>query len=89
MNELSVVLVGALVTCATFFVNKLSDAIANDALRTAVKAMVTLVISFALACFQLLLAGAFSWAVLWGNFPIVVASAMTFYGLILKPATKL
>jgi hypothetical protein len=34
-------------------------------------------------------AGAFSWAVLWGNFPIVVASAMTFYGLILKPATKL
>ena len=88
MTELTTVLLGALVSCATFFINKLTASIINDSLKTAVKALVTLAVAFGLACLQLLLAGNFTWPGLWANLPVVVASAMTFYGLILKPATE-
>lgn len=87
MDELTTVLVGALVTVATFYVNKLVAPILDGGLRTAVKALVTLAVSFGLACLQLILLGTFTWAGLWANLPVVVAAAMTFYGLIIKPAT--
>lgn len=89
MSELSTILVGALVTMATYFITKLADGILNDALRTATKALMALGVAFVLACLQLLIAGGFTWPGLWDNLPVVVASAMTLYGLILKPVTKL
>jgi len=88
MSELSTILVGALVTMATYFVTKLAEKIPDDGLRTAVKAVMTLAVAFILACLQLFIQGNFTWPGLWANLPVIVASAMTLYGLILKPATK-
>jgi len=88
MTEFTTILVGALVSCATFLINKLTTGIVNDALKTAVKALVTLAVAFLIACLQLFLQGNFTWPELWGNLPVVIASAMTFYGLILKPVTE-
>ena len=88
MIEFSTVMMGALTTIAAFFVNMIVEKYITGALKTAVKALMTLVIAFGLACLQLLFANTFTWPGLWQNLPVVIASAMTIYGLILKPITK-
>jgi len=88
MEELTTVLIGALVTVATYLVNMVVGPIQDSALRTAVKTLVALVVAFILGSLQLLLQGNWTWGNLWANLPVVVAVAMTLYGLILKPTTK-
>ncbi len=88
MQEFITILVGALVSCASYFINYWTEQVQHEALRTALKALVTLVVSVALATLQLVVTGTLTWATLFENLPLVIASAMTFYGLILKPATK-
>lgn len=87
MIDLTTVLVGALVSCASYLVNIISERIANNSLRPAVKALVTLVMAVALGTLQLLLQGQLSWANLWESLPLIISAASIFYGLILKPAT--
>ena len=90
MEELSNVIVGLLVPLATYFVTKLADGIRIDALRTCVKGLMALAVAFVLAVLQLILTTeGFTWPGLWGNLPTIVAVALGFYGVILKPVTRL
>lgn len=90
MDALSNVIVGLLVPLATYFVTKLADGIRIDALRTCVKGLMALSVAFVLAVLQLVLTTTgFTWVGLWGNLPTIVAVALGFYGVILKPTTEL
>ena len=90
MEEFSNVIVGLLVPLATYFVTKLADSIRIDALRTCVKGLMALGVAFVLAVLQLIITTTgFTWPALWGNLPTIVAVALGFYGVILKPVKKI
>jgi hypothetical protein len=81
-------LVGLLVTILTFLFTQWEITGKWAPVGTAIKGVIALVVSFVLAVMEGLFTGAFDIHQVWAQMPTIVATALAFYGVIVKPIDK-
>jgi O-antigen ligase len=83
------VLSGFIVTIITFILTQWEIKGKWNAVGTALKGIIALIVSMFMGMVEVMISlGTFSMSAVWENLPLIVAAAMSFYGIIVKPADK-
>jgi len=88
MSEGWSVLSGLIVTILTYFFTQWEIKGKWAPIGTAIKGIIALVVCFILSIIQGLVLKTFSIQQIWAQMPIIVSTALAFYGIIVKPIDK-